>query len=157
MRDWSEERARDVGIPSAKERHPSKWQRRVADPDRIVSQIDSKRRAKPKRKPAEPPQWRKLTEYFLVIWKQMQEDTGQHKTTRPIESINQCRTYIQAHFGERTELEVRQMMNEFVIAVSKGHITLKPGQSAWMCFTGAWGRQRHVDTSDIYAAYREKP
>lgn len=155
MADW-DDRERDVGSSAASFLRRSKRPvRRDADPDAIVSQIDSKQR-KRKRAPKPPPEWRRLTEYFVVIWEQMQLTSGRHRTARPIESLNQCRTYIEAHFQNKTELEVRQMMNEFVIAVSKGHITLKPGQSAWMCFTGAWGRERHVDTGDIYAAYKEK-
>jgi len=153
MRGWDEERSRDVGPPAAP---PLRSKRRVrpAASD-IVSDIDSQRR-KRKRPPAQPPQARRLAEYFAVIWEQMQLTTGMHKHTRGLESIGQAQTYINAHFKNRTELEVRQMMNEFVMAVSQGHITLKAKQSGWMCFTGAWGRDRHIDTGDIYAVYEEK-
>jgi hypothetical protein len=120
----------------------------------IVSDIDSKRRRK-KRPPKPPPESRRLAEYFAVIWQQMQLDTGRYKDTRGLESIGQAKTYIEAHFKDRSELEVRKMMEEFVIAVSKRRITVKQGQSAWMCFTGAWGRERHVPTSNRYAAYTE--
>jgi len=153
MREYEDERSRDVGPPAAP---PLRSKRRVrpAASD-IVSDIDSQRR-KRKRPPAQPPQARRLAEYFAVIWEQMQLTTGMHKHTRGLESIGQAQTYINAHFKNRTELEVRQMMNEFVMAVSQGHITLKAKQSGWMCFTGAWGRDRHIDTGDIYAVYEEK-
>jgi len=151
MAEWNDEKSRQVGTSAAKEQHPSKWASRPAASD-IVSDIDSKRRGK-KRAPAKPPRWRKLADYFVVCWQQMVLDTGQHKDTRPLETLGQCKTYIEAHFGDRSEVEVHKMMEEFVIAVSKRDITVKPGQSAWMCFTGAWGRQRHVQTTDPYAAY----
>ena len=154
MAEWNDEKSRQVGTSAAKEQHPSKWASRPAASD-IVSDIDSQRR-KRKRPPAQPPQARRLAEYFAVIWEQMQLTTGMHKHTRGLESIGQAQTYINAHFKNRTELEVRQMMNEFVMAVSQGHITLKAKQSGWMCFTGAWGRDRHIDTGDIYAVYEEK-
>jgi hypothetical protein len=153
MRGWDEDRSRDVGPPAAPPLR-SKQRRRPAASD-IVGDIDSQRR-KRKRPPAPPPQARRLAEYFAVIWEQMQLTTGLHKNTRGLESIGQAQTYINAHFKTKTELEVRQMMNEFVVAVSKGHITLKKGQSAWMCFTGAWGRDRHVEVADPYAAYRSR-
>lgn len=153
MREYEEERSRDVGPPAAPPLR-SKQRRRPAASE-IVGDIDSQRRRK-KRPPKPPPQSRRLAEYFAVIWQQMQMETGRHKDTRGLESIGQAKTYIEAHFKDRSELEVRQMMNEFVIAVRKRHITVKPGQSAWMCFTGAWGRQRHVQVADPYAAYRSK-
>jgi hypothetical protein len=155
MREWTDEHSRDVGAPAAPSLRRAKRPLR-ANPDEIVSQIDSKRRRK-KRAPKPPPKERRMAEYFAVCWEQMQVDSGLHKDRRGLESLGQAATYINAHFKERTELEIRTMMEEFVHAVRQGHITLKKGQSGWMCFTGAWGRQRHVDTGDIYAAYREKP
>jgi hypothetical protein len=151
MAEWNEEKSRDVGTPVPALRK-SKWAARAAA-DEIVTGIDSKRRGK-KRPKRPPPEWRRLADYFVVCWEQMQMDTGQHKDTRPLETLGHCKSYILAHFQNSTELEVRKMMEEFVIAVSKRDIMVKPGQSAWMCFTGAWGRQRHVETGDPYAAYR---
>jgi hypothetical protein len=153
MRDWDEERSRDVGPPAAPPLR-SKHRVRPAASD-IVSDIDSKRR-KRKRPKAPPPRSRQLAEYFAVIWEQMRQETGRHKNTRGLESIGQAQTYINAHFKERTDLEVRKMMEEFVISVRKRDVMVKEGQSAWMCFTGAWGRDRHVVTSDPYAAYRKE-
>ena len=153
MRDWDDERSRDVGPPAAP---PLRSKRRVRPAaSEIVSDIDSQRR-KRKRPPKPPPQSRRLAEYFAVIWQQMQMETGRHKDTRGLESIGQAKVYIEAHFKDRTELEVRKMMEEFVIAVRKRDVTIKSGQSGWMCFTGAWGRQRHVVTGDPYAAYRKE-
>jgi len=154
MREWQEERSRDVTIPAAPEfqqrsKHPVR-----PDPDALVEKHGKKRGSK--RPPKPPPKWRKITTHFLSAWLEMTIDTGRHKDTRAIESVNQCRTYIEAHFKERSELEVCQMIDEFVTGVSKGHITLKPTQSAWMCFTGAWGRGKRVDTGDIYDKYRSK-
>jgi hypothetical protein len=154
MREWEDERSRDVGPPAAPPLR-SKQRRRPAASD-IVGDIDSRRRRK-KRPPKPPPEWRRLADYFAVIWEQMQLTTGQYKTTRGLESYGQAKTYIEAHFANKTELEVRQMMNEFVIAVSQGHITLKPKQSAWMRFTGAWGReQQPQQEEDIYADLRKR-
>ena len=154
MRDWDDERSRQVGAES-RPRLPKHPPRRRGDPDAIVSTIDSRQR-KTKRAPKPPPQWRRLAEYFAVIWQQAQLESPRLKDIRCLESLNQARTYIEAHFGSKSELEVRQMMNEFVTSVSRGYVTIKPGQSAWMCFTGAWGRQRHVEAGDPYAAYRKE-
>jgi hypothetical protein len=152
MREWEDDRARDVGAPAAPPLR-SKQRRRPAASD-IVSDIDSRRR-KTKSAPKPPPDWVRLGDYFNVLWQQMQMN-GHHKNTRGLENYRMVRTYIRKHFANKTELEIRKLMEEFVIAVSNGTITLKPGQSGWMCFTGAWGRARHVDTGDIYAAYKEK-
>ena len=147
---------RDVGAPAAPifQRRSKRPPRREGDADAIVSAIDSRRR-KTKRAPKPPPEWKRLGDYFAVLWQQMQQTTGQHKDTRGLESYRQVRTYVAAHFADRSELEIRKLMEEFVVAVSKYDITIKPGQSAWMCFTGAWGRQRHVEVDDPYAIYKK--
>lgn len=155
MREWQDEQARDVGPPTAPVFRPSKRPvRREGDPDALVSAIDSRRRVK-KAPKKPPPDWVRLGDYFNVLWQQMQME-GHYKDTRGLENYRMVRTYMAKHFAGKTELEVRQLMTEFVTAVSKGHITPKPGQSGWMCFTGAWGRAKHVDTGDIYDAYRSK-
>ena len=152
MRDWDDERSRNVGTPAAPPLRSKHRARPVASD--IIGDIDSRRRRK-KRPPKQPDRWDRLVDYFGVVWEQMVLDNPRYRPIRPVESRGQVKTYLRAHFQDRTELEVRKMMEEFVIAVSKRRITVKPGQSAWMKFTGAWGRQRHVVAEDRYAAYTE--
>ena len=99
---------------------------------------------------------RRLSNFFAGCWEQMCLDQPEFRKIRCLETHGEARTYIKAHLDTYTELEVRQMMREFIIAVSKRDITVKAGQSAWKRFTGSWGRQRRVTTGDPYAAYRSK-
>jgi hypothetical protein len=166
MNDWRDrDDERQIGAPTAPALSRRSKRAPRPDPDKILIPIDSKKRAR-KRKPKPPPEWWRLVEYFVVVWQQMVLDHPQWKDVRPLESygesekelraaLGHAHSYIESHFANKTELEIRQMMNEFVIAVSKRDVTVKPGQSAWMCFTGAWGRQRRVITGDRYAAYRK--
>ena len=152
MREWQEDRSRDVGETPAAPAFVSK--RKVMprpDPDDLGT---NRRQPKKPKKPA--PEWKRLADYFEVLWQMMQLDTGRHKNTRGIENYRMVRTYCAAHFANLSEQEIRKLMEEFVVAVSKRTITVKPGQSGWMCFTGAWGRDRHVQTGDRYAAYRKE-
>lgn len=151
MKEWQEQE-RDVGAPAAPSLRSKRPAWREGDPDAIVSEIDSRRR-KAKRLPKPPPDFVRLGDYFNVLWQQMQMETGRYKDTRGLENYRMVRTYIRKHFDGKTELEVRKLMEEFVTAVGKMDIKVKENQSGWMCFTGAWGRARHVITSDPYAAY----
>ena len=157
MREWQEDHGRQVGPEPKPSLRPAKRAPRQK-PDEIVGALDSGKRVK-KRPKAPPPESRQLAEYFAVIWEQMQQTHGLHKDTRGLESYGQAKTYIEAHFKNRTGLEIRQMMNEFVTGVSNGTITLKPKQSGWMCFTGAWGRTSQgvaAAEDDVYAELRQR-
>lgn len=161
MSDWMHDRdtERQLDPPERSSLQPTKWVRPAdVDVDGIVRGVDTGRRQKraPQRDPAPEPEWKRLADYFAVCWEQMQRSTGRHKDTRGLENYRMVKRYWQVHFKNRSELEVRKMMEEFVIAVAKRDITVKDGQSAWMCFTGAWGRQRHAVIEGRYATYRTK-
>jgi len=104
----------------------------------IVMSLDSRRSRR--RQPAPAPRWRRLAEYFVARWEQAVLERPELREVRCLETLNHCRTYIQAHFELRTEAEVRRHIDRFVAAVASGELAIKPGQSAWMRFTGAWGR-----------------
>ena len=152
MDDWADgDGARDVTPPKP----PPLRARKTLTADEVIERHDSGRR-QPKRTPKPPPRWMRLTEHFVHAWEAMAQETGRYKDTRALESFGQAKVYLMKHFSERSELEVRTMIDEFIAAVRKRDITVKQGQSAWMCFTGAGGRQRHVVIGDPYAAYRKK-
>jgi len=154
-----EEPERDVSATADKAPAPSKRPVRPSRPpaDEVVEGIDSGRRATvtPITGLAKTRE-RRLSNFFAGCWEQMCLDQPEFRQIRCLETHGEAKTYIKTHFEGRTELEVRQMMREFVIAVSKRDITIKPGQSAWKKFTGSWGRQRRVVMGDQYAAYRNK-
>ena len=121
----------------------------------VVTPLDSRQRLT-KREPAPPPRWRQLAGYFAVLWEQAQMEAPFLKGIRGCENYKMMRPYIEAHFANRPDLEVRRMMEEFATAAMQGIVTIKPGQSAWLRFTGWWGRQQYVEVGDPYEEYRKK-
>ena len=101
MKDWDDERSRNVGTPAAPSLR-SKWPVRP-DADALVSSIDSRRRKK-RREPKPPPDWVRLGDYFNVLWQQMQMETGRYKDTRGLENYRMVRTYMRKHFEGKSEL-----------------------------------------------------
>jgi hypothetical protein len=153
-----EEPERDV-TPADEPPGPSKHPVRPTPPTakEAIGETDSGRRAEVHdlHGPAKTPE-RRLSNFFKGCWEQMCMEQPEFREIRCLETHAEAKTYIKTHLDTFSELEVRQMMREFIIAVSKRDITIKPGQSAWKRFTGAWGRQRRVTTGDPYAAYRDK-
>jgi hypothetical protein len=156
---FDDDASRDITTTADEAPRPSKHSVRPTRPpaDEVIEGIDSGRRAEVtdihgRAKTRE----RRLSNFFMVIWDQMCLDQPEFRTIRCLETHGEARMYIKNHLDKYTEVEVRQMMREFVIAVSKRDITIKAGQSAWKRFTGTWGRQRQVTTGDPYAAYRSK-
>ena len=102
--------------------------------------------------------WQVLAEYFADGWRDLQahRDNRDLRDVRDVESKGQCKSYINAHFADRTDDEVRSMMDEFFRLVSQRQVLIKNGQSAWLCFTGAWGRKRSmIDHAATQKALRE--
>jgi len=159
MKDrWNDDRSRQV---DAEEETPAvvlkfkgpQWPT-VDETRGMVGKHDSGTKAK--KRVLKPDRYRRLTDHFITNWNLMVLDTQLFKDVRPIETIKQCRPYLKAHFDNHEEPEVRKMMEEFIHAVRKRDVVIKEGQSAWMCFTGAWGRQRHMPKADPYAIYKEQ-
>lgn len=155
MSEWERERQIDTATPSpSRSKNPLRhgW----PTPRQAMGGAGEPKRIR-KRPPKPDPAWKRLANHFALSWDNAQLDAPHLKGIRGLESLNQARTYIDAHFSNRTEDEVRQMIDEFVAAAKQGIITIKPGQSAWMRFTGKWGRQQHVETNDDpYAEARRR-
>ena len=85
------------------------------------------------------------------------------RSVRPAETLGHFQNYLQATFFGReattpkTEAEVADLIAEFMINVFRGQVRIKEGQSAWMCFTGAWGRNKrrgyHNNTEQVADEY----
>ena len=152
-----EDRGRQVGPPEPSQFVGSKKKKKRPTADEDADSASKKGYIK-KRKPAPVPEWKRMADYFETNWELMKLNTGQYKGVRGADSYNQCRTYIEAHFENMTEMQVHKLMEEFIRSVAMGHVTLKPGQSGWRCFTGAWGRQPEAQQQpeDIYAEMRKR-
>jgi len=110
-----------------------------------------------RRVPAKKQRWQVLAEYFSASWLDLiaHPDNKDLREVRDVENQAQCRSYINARFAERSDTEVRAMIDEFMRAVSQRVVKIKSGQSAWLCFTGAWGRNRQADHTVANKALRE--
>jgi|SRR4051812_13938883 hypothetical protein len=119
----------------------------------VVSElvVDSGRRApKVPRSPKQPP-WRSTAARFLIEWDSIVTATTPDdylRSVRPAETLGHFRSYLQATFygpeatTPKTEAEVADLIAEFMTNVFRGAVRIKDGQSAWMAFIGAWGRNK---------------
>ena len=130
---------------------PSRPERSAAE---IIEPFGTRRIAK-RRKATDTDPARRLTVYFLDRWTD--------DKIRPLDSRGETAGYIRSTFlrpkGGRTwtEEEVRQMIDDFMVAVVRQDAVIKDGQSAWKCFTGWWGRRPVVqDDSDARRRYTEE-
>lgn len=119
---------------------------------RIISSVKAPGTIAPNRA---QPAWRRLAEHFAVGWMEMIETTAPDdrlRKVRPLDSLRHCQRYLTAHFlgpqalTPKTPDEIAWMMLSFHSDVYRGHVRIKDGQSAWMAFTGAWGRPAKVRT-----------
>jgi hypothetical protein len=89
---------------------------------------------------------------------------GDHlRAVRAAETLGHFQRYLNATFygqeasSPKTEAEVADLIAEFMTNVFRGQVTIKEGQSAWMCFTGAWGRNKrrgfHDNTAQVADDY----
>ena len=98
----------------------------------------------------DPDASRRLVNYFLDRWEQINSDQG----LRAADTIGSTRGYIRSTFispsaGRKyTEDEVRAFIDQFMEAVHTGRAMIKPNQSAFMAFTGWWGRAGKVYRHD---------
>lgn len=113
---------------------------------RLRSDVPSPGAIRPPRSQA----WRRCSSRFLGEWDAMVTNTpaGHHlRSVRPAESIGHFKNYLNAHFfgpealTPKDEAEVEQLITDFMSQAARGRIKFKNGQSAWMAFTGTWGRQ----------------
>lgn len=107
--------------------------------------------------PGPQPHWRRLANEFVQGWQDMVETTAADdrlRSIRPLDSLGGCKNYLDAHFLGPEALtpkepeEIAAMMSSFHTGVRHGEVTIKDGQSAWLCFTGAWGRKRRSFAAD---------
>lgn len=128
-------------------------------PGEIVAEVDSTvRQTVPAViKPPKSLPWRSSASRFLTEWDIMVTNTtpGDYlRSVRPAETMGHFRNYLNAAFfgpeasTPKTEAEVADLIVEFTANVFRGQVTIKDGQSAWMCFTGAWGRNRRSGFND---------
>jgi hypothetical protein len=124
-------------------------------PGEIVRELDSGRKLQssvPSHAPRPPKSqaWRRCATRFLGEWDEMVVNTpaGHHlRSVRPAESIGHFKNYLNAHFfgpealTPKDEAAVEQLITDFMSQAARGRIKFKSGQSAWMAFTGTWGRE----------------
>jgi hypothetical protein len=100
--------------------------------------------------PPKQPPWRRLTDHFVIEWTAMIEHTKRDdhlRDVRLLDSLRHCQRYLNAHFlgpnalTPTDEAKVRELIGHFIEDAYRGRVRIKDGQSAWMAFTGAWGRE----------------
>ena len=108
-----------------------------------------KRRPAPRKIPS-----RRLADFFADEWRKVAEENSDlYGNTRTWESLKATSGYLNSVFLHPasgrvyTEAEVYKLMEDFMAAARTGHVVVKAGQSAFMRFTGWWGRgkQRRED------------
>lgn len=98
----------------------------------------------------DPDASRRLVNYFLDQWEQINSD----RDCRPVDTIGAAVGYVRTTFispsaGRKyTEDEVRAFIDQFMEAVHRRTAMIKPNQSAFMAFTGWWGRAGKVYRHD---------
>jgi hypothetical protein len=97
-----------------------------------------------------------MTNHFADRWTAMVSDHPTFNRLRPWESKGATTGYLNKVFfkpesGRKyTEDEVRSYIDRFVDAVRTGWTTVKPSQSAFMRFTGWWGRGDAGTVDSVY-------
>jgi hypothetical protein len=102
----------------------------------------------------------------MTEWAAMVEATtpGDYlRSVRVADTLGHFQRYLNATFygseaiSPKTEAEVADLIAEFMTNVFRGVVVIKEGQSAWMCFTGAWGRNKrrgyHNNTKQVADEY----
>jgi len=114
----------------------------------IAAAAGSKRIVKRSRS-KDPDPSRRLANLFADEWaKVMEENFDLHGSTRTWESKQMATGYLNKTFLRPesgrvyTEAEVRKLIEQFMEDARTGHAVAKAGQSAFMRFTGWWGRGR---------------
>ena len=105
-----------------------------------------------KRPPSrQPDPARRLANHFLNEWEnRVALEIPRLRKIRPAESIQQMTGYIRATFlipaagRVYTEDEVRNYIDQFIEAIRRSSVAVKENQSAFMRFTGWWGREGKV-------------
>ena len=98
----------------------------------------------------DPDASRRLVNYFLDRW----EQTNSDRDCRVADTIGSATGYVRSTFispsaGRKyTEDEVRAFIDQFMEAVHRRTVMIKPNQSAFMAFTGWWGRAGKVYRHD---------
>lgn len=157
---------RDVG-PEVKSSRPKTPPRRKGA-DEIAREVGSGRRLRSNvasnapRPPYTPP-WRSTAARFMTEWAAMVESTtpGDHlRSVRVADTLGHFQRYLNAHFygkealTPKTEAEVAALISQFVDDAWRGRVKIKEGQSAWMAFTGFWGRrQEHLSAAAVNKTY----
>jgi hypothetical protein len=105
----------------------------------------------------DPDPARRMARYFGESWMAMVDGRPEFNDTRPWESKGATVGYLNTVFFKPeygkayTEVEVRAYIDRFIEGVRTGYTIVKRGQSAWMRFTGWWGR----DTGTADSIFRE--
>ena len=115
-------------------------------------------------RPPKNPPWRRTAARFMTLWDEMVTKTPSGdalRSVRPADSLGHFQRYLNAHFfgkdalTPKNERQVADLIVQFVDQCYRRQITIKDGQSAWMAFTGAWGRGTLVapSTADTIREY----
>jgi hypothetical protein len=79
---------------------------------------------------------------------------------RIVENAGKAEQYLSVHFlGDeamqpQTEAQVQSLIDQFLQAVRRGDVSIRPDQSAWQSFTGMWGKSRDLRLDEDEAARR---
>lgn len=110
----------------------------------------------------DPDPARRLCGYFIDQWEDVVLMAPGMAGVRGIESRGSMTGYIRRTFiapaegRSYSEDEVRAFIEEFMRAVVRRTVLVKPGQSAWMRFTGWWGRKPATTDPDAARRYFEQ-
>lgn len=132
MREWTEperETAPPLSPASSKNHHSTRAQ-----------DLISTRTTRLTRRAAQ-----NLVVHFQHQWRAMLErkQGDQYADQRVLESDAEMWSYIRKHFtGQYTTEQVRRFIEQFMEDVLATRVRIKPEQSVWRCFTGAWGRNK---------------
>jgi len=151
------ERARQVGEAPGPPRRSKMARPKSAD--ELV--VDSGRR-QPRRQPKRSVvKWAVATEHFAQAWQAMIESLPANdrlRQVRAMETRGHCRSYFDSQFFGPQALtpkpveEVCALIDQFVALAARRSVKIKEDQSAWMCFTGAWGRKTRRYHNEQYSA-----
>ena len=90
---------------------------------------------------------RLLANYFLDEWEGLCQEVPRLREFRPADSVGQTVGYIRSTLlapaagRVYSPEEVRGYIDQFIDAVHRSTVQIKPNQSAFSRFTGMWGRE----------------
>jgi hypothetical protein len=126
--------------------HVEKKSRGKRSSSELIASANARGYQKRPPKATDPDPGRRLANYFADRWLSLVDELPQFDSIRLWESKGAVTGYVNAVFlrpeaGRAYSYdEVTDYFDGFVAAVRSERVLIKSGQSAWMRFTGWWGR-----------------